>query len=103
MFIDVFLYVCHNMIFVILVVILKKEAQLLLKIAEPAYDLLNACLLVYRTVAVRIVPEEFRYRFFAVLQQGDGEKQNITCTVQSLHKVIGMRQKNFAKRIQCLL
>ena len=63
MFIDVFLNICHNVIFVILVVILKKVAQLLLKIAEPVYDLLHVCLLVDRAVAVGIVPEKIGHCF----------------------------------------
>ena len=97
---DIFFYIGDNVVFIVLMVVLKKLTQLSFKETKPVDNLFHGCLLINGAVAVRIVPENVGYDVFSVLQQGNCQKQDIAGTVQCLNIVSRMGEKQLAEAVK---
>ena len=99
MLIDVFAHISHDVVLVVFSAVLEQLAQLIAEKLQPLEHMLYIGLLIQGAVAIRILSEKAGDDGLSILQQGDGQIQDIAGGIQCLHIMPRMIPEQIAERL----
>lgn len=97
---DIFFYIGDNVVFIVLMVVLKKLTQLSFKETKPVDNLFHGCLLINGAGSRPDCPGKCRIRCFLRPATGKLPETGIGGTVQCLNIVSRMGEKQLAEAVK---